>query len=731
MGRSKVFIRPKSFEALEHLRTLKVERSAILIQSVARMFLSTIRYEISQIAVIIIQAQIRKFYAYRRVWRLRLYTRAVAIQRAWRLFAAQRRFGAAIFIAQWCQSAYRGAVARAECMTMLFEKMALVIQRSWRRSRSCREVRSLKSIRVAIILFQAHCRRHQARNLLKQLKAEARDLECVAKERDQFREETRRLREELERAKREGEQKGRMSKEMEIQQLKQEIESLRQELERAKQFSPTSSQQDEMGFLLRECELKELQLKGLRSELADWRTPNMSKLCDFNSPAASSKDSTVGVGDTPFPVQELRKIPKTSVRIMKSPARSEVTQVSLLDADNPQDSYLDESYEAVLDAPPEQDLISRANTTMSLSYSMNTPNLRGEAFFKELRHLHDAVRSSDLARIEDVLRQSSEEIHVLINEGDEVGRTALHVAVLTANLLVTKTLIEKGAVANAQDNDGETPLHLSETSSMTCVLLKEGRANPNIPNIDGICALHLAVQRRDLGSVRALLLHNANVNSADNVRWYIPLHLIALPPRGDVEDGISEGDVRIRIAELMSSGATSRYEPDLNYQDSEGNCPLHYAVQLVSADAYDLIRVFLENGADPKILNNRSQSALHLICHNNKLRKFDFYPDLLRMVLANGADANQQSAAGCTALHLSLYHRDIESAVELVTHGAQLHPLWKKVWMCLTVHGQGIITIGATLVFSTFFSFSYPCSQSVGSHFGTTKDLPVCWHWIW
>lgn len=155
--------------------------------------------------------------------------------------------------------------------------------------------------------------------------------------------------------------------------------------------------------------------------------------------------------------------------------------------------------------------------------------------------------------------------------------------------------------------------------------------------------------------------------------------MIALPARDSTEDSTEEGEVRVRIAELMSGGATSRFEPDLNYQDSEGNCPLHYAVQLVTPDAYDLVKTFLECGADPKVLNNRSQSALHLICHNNSLRKLDSYPETLHRVLSRGGDPNQQSAAGCTALHLSLYHRDVDSAVELVANGAQLHLLWKKV----------------------------------------------------
>jgi ankyrin repeat protein len=519
-----------------------------------------------------------------------------------------------------------------------------------------------------VVSMQTAYRRKAAFSVLKRLRAEAKDLNCIAKERDKYREETRRLREELERAKEDAENRGRMTKEAEVKQFKQEVKHLRAELEKAKNLpvSPTLSHADELGYLARECELKELQLKGLRKDLR-----NQYGVCP-----SSSKDS--GIGHTfsdDTSLQENRE-PKQVIDTLRSPVRSPSASMSLLDADNPNEGYLDRSFEAT--RLRNDDVVSKSltTTTLSLSYSMNTPNLRGEEFFTGLRCLHEAVRAGDLSLVEEILRRSSEEPQVLINEGDEIGRTSLHVAVLTSNLIMTKTLLEKAAIANAQDNDGETPLHLAETPSMTALLLKEGRANPNIPNIDGICALHLAVQRRDLDSVRGLLLHSANVNSADNVRWFTPLHLIALQPRPGVQE---DAECRARIAELMAGGTSSRYEPDLNYQDSEGNCPLHYAVQLVTPDAYDLVKVFLETGADPKVLNNRQQSALHLICHNNGLREFDFYPELLNMVLRHGGDPNQQSAAGCTALHLSLYHRDIDSAVELVAGGAQLHPVWKKV----------------------------------------------------
>lgn len=517
MGRSKVFIRPKTFEALELLRGQKVERAAIKIQSAGRMFMATVRYEIAQIATIIIQTTIRRFVASQRCWRVRIFARAVTIQNAWRKFSAQRELHSALIIARFFQAARRGAAARQHCVFLLLDKKALIIQRNWkhqRRNHMCGDM-SFYKLRSAILSLQTFRRKQIAVRALKRLKAEAKDLSCVAQERDKLREETRRLREELERAKQDAENRAKPTKEAEVCQLKDEVKKLRAELEKAKLMpvSPTLSHADELGFLARECEIKELQLRGLRKDLRH----------QYGVSPAGSRDSSFAFTDEKKSMDNNSL--NQSARLQKSPTRSSSTSASLLDGDNPEESYMDRSHNFGQASYADDD-VSKAHThtttPMSLSYSMNT-NLRGEAFFLELRRLHDAIRCSDVRLVDTILRQSNEEPQILINEGDEIGRTALHVAVLTSNLLLTETLLGKGSIANAQDNDGETPLHLAESASMTVALLKNGRANPNIPNIDGICALHLAVQRRDLDSVRALMLNNANVNSADNVKWYVAI----------------------------------------------------------------------------------------------------------------------------------------------------------------------------------------------------------------
>jgi ankyrin repeat protein len=293
----------------------------------------------------------------------------------------------------------------------------------------------------------------------------------------------------------------------------------------------------------------------------------------------------------------------------------------------------------------------------------------------DLLQLHTSIRQGDRRLFDSVLQQTSE-VCLLINQGDQYGRTSLHLAALALRCEMIGVLLSKGAVVNAQDDDGETPLHLAESFSVIDLLLK-GRANPNIPNIDGICAIHLSVQRRDINSVRLLIRSGASVNSADNIRWFTPLHLVALPARSKRDEKPQE-DLRTRIAQLLT-GAFGSDKADLDYQDSEGNAPLHYAVQLETLEARSLVLAFLEKGANPNVRNDREQSPLHLLCHNEGLRQLGAFHDILLGMLSQGADPNCQSMTGCTPLHLALYHKDIDSAVQLVCGGADINLCWKKV----------------------------------------------------
>ncbi|KAL3822610.1 hypothetical protein ACHAXA_006395 [Cyclostephanos tholiformis] len=285
---------------------------------------------------------------------------------------------------------------------------------------------------------------------------------------------------------------------------------------------------------------------------------------------------------------------------------------------------------------------------------------------------HRAVLDDDKDMLLEEIQNTSC-IELGINSADSKGRTPLHIAALCSNFVCTKLLLSHGAVANTQDFFGNTALHYAGSPEMTRILL-EGGISPNIPNGAGLCSLHLAVKRRDFISVKHLLSHGADVNNADHQNWFTPLHLVAHSQSQLFSTSLS---LRGPIAELLCKAKLPSV-PDLNYQDRDGNSPLHHAVSLAEEDAGLLIPLFIEHGSSPCIPNKRGQTPVHLFCHNHGARKFGFYHEALHLMLVKGADPNAASLSGCVALHLALYHSDIEAAVLLVRHGAQVNMKWKK-----------------------------------------------------
>lgn len=133
----------------------------------------------------------------------------------------------------------------------------------------------------------------------------------------------------------------------------------------------------------------------------------------------------------------------------------------------------------------------------------------------------------------------------------------------------------------------------------------------------------------------------------------------------------------VQIAKLLCN-AVGTCKADINYQDRNGNTPLHFASILANQDAGDLITLLLRQGANPNMKNLRGQAAIHLLLHNEELRSFTIYHELVHLMLHFGSDPNLKSNSGATPLHLAVYHQDYFSATELVSKGAQLHLLWIK-----------------------------------------------------
>jgi ankyrin repeat protein len=285
--------------------------------------------------------------------------------------------------------------------------------------------------------------------------------------------------------------------------------------------------------------------------------------------------------------------------------------------------------------------------------------------------IHSAIRAADDDALS-IAITNCEDVAADINKGGEGGMTPLHLAIINSNLTLAKLLLENESVANTQDDSGNTPLHYASSVDSVQLLLEIGKANPNIPNNVGFCALHVAAQKRDYESVKVLLNHSAKVNVADNVKWLTPIHLIAQETAFDANQ--SSGKEILEIARILCMGTGA----DLNYQDRGGNTPLHHATVLSHQYAGELINILLKKGANPNVTNSRGQTPVHLLLHNLRLRRFAFFSDLVQFMLFNGFDTNLQSLNGCSPLHLAIYHQDFDNAFQLLEREAQLHLSWQK-----------------------------------------------------
>lgn len=689
IGHSKVFVRRQVFEGLEFLRNKRLGKSAIVIQKHARRFVAQIQYFESYFALVILQSFVRMVLSKKTASLIREDLAAVKIHCAWRRSVATRYITSARVIARFCQSSQRGAVARQLYGILRLDVRACILQRCWRRYKYQKEYQNRRSHVVAI---QCFVRQYQAKAMYKQLRLEARDLNNVLAERDRFRQEMVKLRREVEVLKQESSPSAPRSEEaFQLQRHDAaspndaEVEKLRAEVSR---LQAALARQNEI--------LNPGGNSGPPESVFVRKMPNWS-LFGGKKDDAASHSSSLGNGVTPngnpqhsHPISPNKGLDFDSPK-HKTETLLAVTPVSWPSAitpgkSSPSASLLDaERHIEVADyqmqeignggGPPSP--TAYLTTTMMPARStfeedpMPVEERRGMEFTQELHWLHQAILDNNHLRVDETL-QHSKEPHVLVNEIGEDGRAALHKAVEARDLKSAKILIENGAFVNAQDIAGDTALHLCNDSRMIALLLVDGKANPNIPNIDGISALHSAVQRMDANSVRLLLKHHAKIDVADNLRWLTPLHLAALPTP---EIPKSSTNARGLVVDLLCSADAA----DLNYQDSEGNTPLHYAVQIESQEAASVINTLLEKGANPRISNSREQGPLLLLCLNSALREHEIFQECLQTMLFHGANPNQASRTGATPLHLCLYNKDIDGAVQLVSRAAELNLTWRKV----------------------------------------------------
>ena len=164
----------------------------------------------------------------------------------------------------------------------------------------------------------------------------------------------------------------------------------------------------------------------------------------------------------------------------------------------------------------------------------------------------------------------------------------------------------------------------------------------------GDTALHTAAHLNNADIVKILLESGADPNPISrHTNWETPLHYAAEAGAIDAVqallDGGVEADVRI----------------------GQGRSPMITIIKEGRKNKTAVVRILLENGADPSLQDNIGNTALHYAVMNG-------ITAMIELLIENGASLDLTNSLGNTALHLAATGIRSEPVSVLIEHGASL-----------------------------------------------------------
>lgn len=245
-----------------------------------------------------------------------------------------------------------------------------------------------------------------------------------------------------------------------------------------------------------------------------------------------------------------------------------------------------------------------------------------------------------------------QEHYMDLDEDYEVANTfssPLQVAAAFRIEALVKILLDRGEPAGAELDDGRSALWFAADSpdiEIVTLLLKAG-ASPNARK-DFPPPFHRLVWRNPkIEFVNLMLEHGADCNIMDQWGFNV-MHWFAL----------FGSDLKVLQTLLKAHG-------DINVPDSFGETPLHKLMYNSLDVPLEMLRAFLDNGADVNKDDKESQRPLYEVCAVGNA-------EAAKMLLEYGADIHDDDVFGQTAVHIAAAYGHLD-VVELLTgSGANL-----------------------------------------------------------
>jgi E3 ubiquitin-protein ligase mind-bomb len=247
--------------------------------------------------------------------------------------------------------------------------------------------------------------------------------------------------------------------------------------------------------------------------------------------------------------------------------------------------------------------------------------------------LHFAIREKNKTAVKVLLKRDD----VDVNLKNNYNQTALHYACFWKNMPIDlfKVILEKSTHVNAQEEDGDTALHLAimyKSATALKELLKRDDVNVNIKNNHSVTALQFASVWKNIpvDLFRVILTKLADIINAQDEDGFTALHYAIIGKnRTTVEELLKRDDVNenvnlknnynytiLHVASVWKNIPIDLFikileeTTDVNAKDEDGNTALHWAIMSKSKIATN--QLLNHNDVKVTIRNNKNQTALNL-----------------------------------------------------------------------------------------------------------------------
>jgi ankyrin repeat protein len=226
-------------------------------------------------------------------------------------------------------------------------------------------------------------------------------------------------------------------------------------------------------------------------------------------------------------------------------------------------------------------------------------------------------------------------------------------------------LLDSGANANAENNEGKTPLHLVSQGDYDSQERGVGIARLFLQRSVDVHArdkvhdtpLHSAAFSGMPEIARVLLDHGANVN-AENKSGRTPLHQVAQGEYDSQERGVG-------VARLFLERGV-----DVQAQDKDHDTALHAAA---FTGRLEIVKLFINNGANTTAENDHGEIPLHLVSRGQYVSQENGV-GIVQLLLEHDVDINATDMHQNTSLHSASSLGRLEIARVLLDRGAKPGP---------------------------------------------------------